>query len=254
MTRIYTAGLVLFFSFSAIAQAPAGGRGAAPQKRIRALVVSGGCCHDYVGQDKILMEVVSKALPVDWTVLYQGGASSDARIPIYDSPDYAKGFDIVVHNECYANISDESFLKTILAPHRAGVPAIIIHCSLHSYRAAKVDDWREFMGATSRRHTKAHNIAVKVTAPDNPIMQGIKADWTTPTDELYVIEKLWPNAKALATAVSPEEGHAEYPVAWTNEYHGARVFGTTLGHGDTWKEKEYQEMMVRAFKWALKRD
>src|SRR6476469_3961340 len=40
----------------------------AGQPRIKALIVSGGCCHDYSGEAKVLMDTVSKVLPVDWTV------------------------------------------------------------------------------------------------------------------------------------------------------------------------------------------
>jgi type 1 glutamine amidotransferase len=73
-------------------------------------------------------------------------------------------------------------------------------------------------------------------------------------DELYVIDKLWPNAKALATAVSPDD-QREYPVVWVNEYGGARVFGTTLGHGnDTWQDPIFQDLLVRGFKWAVKKE
>ena len=64
---------------------------------------------------------------------------------------------------------------------------------MHSYRAAEVDDWREFLGVTSRRHTKPFNIPVKIAAADHSVMKGFKADWVTPVDELYVIDKLWPN-------------------------------------------------------------
>ena len=126
---------------------------------------------------------------------------------------------------------------------------------MHSYRAATVDDWREFLGVTSRRHTRAFNIPVRIVAKDHGVMSGFKADWVTPVDELYVIEKLWPNAKALATAVSPED-QTEYPLAWVNEYGGrTRVFGTTLGHGnDTWNDPVYQDLLTRGFKWALRRE
>jgi len=27
----------------------------------------------------------------------------DGKLPLYDNPDWAKGFDIVVHNECWAD-------------------------------------------------------------------------------------------------------------------------------------------------------
>ena len=52
-------------------QTPPAGRGqgaGAPQgPRINALVVSGGGYHDYPLQAKVLMDTISKALPVDWT-------------------------------------------------------------------------------------------------------------------------------------------------------------------------------------------
>lgn len=252
--------VLLLLALASMTGAPFAQRGGAQQgapaePRLKALVVSGGCCHDYTGQNKILVESIRKAVPtVDWMIAYQGGTGTNARIPLYSDPNWFKGYDIIVHNECYADVGDETFIRGITAAHHAGIPSMVLHCSMHSYRSAKIDDWRELMGVTSRRHTRAHQISVKIAAPDDPIMTGLKPDWVTPTDELYVIDKLWPNARALATAVSPEAGNAEYPVVWVNDYHGARVFGTTLGHGDTWNEPVFQELLVRGFKWALKRD
>ena len=113
---------------------------------------------------------------------------------------------------------------------------------MHTFRAATIDDWREFLGVTTRRHTKAHNISVKVAAKDHAVMKGFKEDWVTPVDELYVIEKFWPNSTALATAVSPED-QKEYPLAWVSDYGGTRVFGTTIGHGnDTWNDPAFQDL------------
>ena len=244
------------------AGAPAGQRGRggpgdpfAGQPRIKALIVSGGCCHDYSGEAKVLMDTVSKVLPVDWTVAVQGGRGTVGNISLYDNPNWISGFDIVIHNECFADVSDPAYLRKITNAHKGGVPAIVIHCSMHSYRAAEVDDWREFLGVTSRRHTTAHNISVKIAAPDEPVMKGMKTDWVTPVDELYVIEKIWPNTKALATAVSPED-NKEYPLVWINQYNGStRVFGTTIGHGEaTWNDPVFQDLLTRGFKWALKRD
>jgi type 1 glutamine amidotransferase len=268
LTTIAAVSLVLHLAAApagqAGAQAPAEGRQAgrgspqdqfAGQPRVKALVVSGGCCHDYSGEAKVLMDTISRALPVDWTVAVQGGRGTKGNISLYDNPNWINGFDIVIHNECFADVSDPAYIRRITSAHRGGIPAMVIHCSMHSYRAAEVDDWREFLGVTSRRHTQAHNIAVKIAAPDHSTMKGFKADWVTPVDELYVIEKLWPNAKALATAVSPEDRN-EYPLVWVNQYGGStRVFGTTIGHGEpTWNDPVFQDLLTRGFKWAVKRE
>lgn len=89
---------------------------------------------------------------------------------------------------------------------------------------------------------------------ESSLTESIPTDWTTPTDELYVIDKVWPNSKVLATAVSPEEGNEIYPVIWTNDFHSARVFGTTLGHGETFDDPVFRDLLVRAFKWTVKRE
>jgi uncharacterized protein len=246
---------------AAAAQEPGAGRagGQSPaspgQPRIKALLVSGGCCHDYTGQNKVLIDTVRRVLPVDWMVSYQGGNGGAAMIPLYADPDWYKGFDVIVHNECYTDVSDPAYIRRITAAHRAGVPAIILHCSLHSYRAAKVDDWREMMGATSFTHPEEDApVTVKMTRQDDPIIKGLPLEWTTPIDELYVIEKFWPGARSLATAISPEPGHAEFPVVWTNDYHGARIFATSLGHAATWNEPIFQELLARGFQWVLRKD
>lgn len=234
------------------------GRGArdpfAGQPRINALIVSGGCCHEYPLQSRLLMEAVGRALPVDWSVVVQGGRGTRGSMPVYARSDWSKGFDIVIHNECLADVDDPEYIQRITAGHRGGPPAVVIHCAMHSYRAAAIDDWREFLGVTSRRHTKPFPISVRVVAPDHPAMKGFAQGWVTPVDELYVIDKVWPNTIALASAVSPEDKN-EYPLAWASEYAGARVFGTTLGHAnETWSDPVFQDLLTRGVKWALKRD
>lgn len=240
--------------------APAGARrGGGPadpmagQPRIRALVVSGGCCHDYPAQNRLLVDAVRRALPMDWTIVIEGGTGTTGNQRVYDKADWAAGYDLVVHNECFAGNTDETMIRRIVDAHRR-VPAVVIHCAMHTYRSAPTADlWREFLGVTSTRHTAQHRITAKLAADAGPILDGFKADWVSPTDELYVIDKLWPNAKALATAVSPED-QKEYALFWTNNYYGTRVFGTGLGHGNaTWEDPAFQDLLVRGVRWAAGR-
>ena len=123
---------------------------------------------------------------------------------------------------------------------------------MHTYRSAEIDDWREFLGITSRRHDHQSNYPVKKVT-EHLILKGIPDNWVTAKDELYVIEKLWPNAKALATSKSEQDGK-EYPVAWINQYGKARVFGTTYGHSDdTFRDQAFLDLVSRGLLWSAGR-
>ena len=223
--------------------------------RVKALLIASGAFHDYGHQSRVLVEAVNKALPVDWTIALQGSANgTNTRYPVYDRADWAAGFDIVIHNECSADVADPVFIRRITEAHRnGGVPAMVIHCSMHSYRAAQVDDWRELLGVTTRMHTPQFRIPVKWSETGHPVTKGLQPGWVTPMDELYVIEKFWPGSHALASAIDPRTSR-EHPVAWTNDFNGVRVFGTTLGHGNaTWDDPIYQDLLVRGFTWAIGR-
>ena len=155
-----------------------------------------------------------------------------------------------MHNECFADTISPEYIRKITTAHKAGKPAVVIHCAMHTYRAASVDDWREFLGVTSRRHEEQIRYVVKPSLKDHPIMEGFPAEWKTPLDELYVIEKVWPNTKALAVTLDEKLGQ-EMPVIWVHEYEGTRVFGTTYGHSDdTFRDPVYLNYLSRGILWA----
>jgi len=217
---------------------------------LRALLITGGCCHDYGLQSKALMEAVKKFGDVTWTVVNEGGTSKNHKSTLYDNPNWAKGYDVVVHNECFADLNDIAYVRKITAGHKGGTPAVVIHCAMHTYRVLQEDDWREFLGVTSRRHDHQSQYIVKPVNKEHAIMREFPSTWTTPMDELYVIEKLWPGARALAKSKSEADGN-EYPCIWTNDYHGTRVFGTTFGHGNaTWSDPVYVTYVARGVLWA----
>ncbi|HVR35834.1 MAG TPA: ThuA domain-containing protein [Methylomirabilota bacterium] len=217
---------------------------------IRALLVTGGCCHNYRFQSEALTEGIAKRADTEWTVVNEGGRGTRAMIELYDDPDWAKAFDVVVHNECFADTADPDYIRKITAAHKAGKPAVVVHCAMHTYRAAEVDDWREFLGVTSRHHEHQSRYPVKIVAKEHPVMKGFPTDWVTPMDELYVVQKLWPAATTLAVSVSERTGE-EQPVVWVNDYHGTRVFGTTYGHSDdTFRDPVFIDLLARGLVWA----
>lgn len=239
----------------ALASTGCAARAAKPADRpVRALLITGGCCHDYTLQANALTEGTKRLGAIEWTVVNEGGTGTKAQLPLYDDPSWAKPYDVVVHNECFADTTEPGYIRKITAGHKAGVPAVVVHCAMHTYRAAEVDDWRELLGVTSRRHDHQAEYPVTLLAAGHPAFKGFPASWTTPKDELYILEKVWPGATPLATSKSEKDG-STHAVAWTHDYHGTRVFGTTLGHSTgTWQDPVFVTMVSRAVFWAAGRD
>ncbi len=221
-------------------------------KPIRALLVTGGCCHDYQRQKLILSKGVSARANVVWTVVQQGGTGTNAKIPLYEDPNWADGFDVVVHNECFAGVSDKDWVERILRPHREGLPALLIHCAMHSYRTGD-DKWFEFVGVQSPRHGAHYAYSVDNQQPDHPIMKEFGRSWVAPKGELYHTVKLFPTAEVLAHAKRKPDNEPQVCV-WTNQYGKGRVFGTTIGHyNETMSEPRYLDLITRGLLWSVDR-
>jgi type 1 glutamine amidotransferase len=222
---------------------------AAETKPLRALLITGGCCHDYPRQKEILPQGISARANVEWTIVHDPRTGTTGKIDIYAKDDWAKGYDVVVHNECFADEKEPAWLERILAPHRAGMPALVIHCAMHCYRAPN-EEWFKFCGVTSHRHGSHFAYPMKLAKADHPIVLGMPATWQTPVEDLYNIVKVWPDATPLASGYSHETKKDEVNV-WINTYGKGRVFGTTLGHyNKTMEEAWFLDLTARGLLWA----
>jgi len=226
---------------------------------IQALLVTGGCCHDYDRQKLILTRGISARADVRWTVVHQGGATTNTAIPLYNDPNWAVGFDIVVHNECFSDVKDLEFVDRILKPHKDGTPAILIHCAMHCYRTGD-NRWFEFVGMQSPGHGPHYSYTADNVKKDHPIMQGFGPTFVAPKGELYHSMKVFDTATPLAQANRESDGMPQVCV-WTNDYNkgdkqrGTKVFGCTMGHyNETMAEPKYLDMMAKAVLWAVDRD
>jgi type 1 glutamine amidotransferase len=244
-------------------------------KPIRALLVAGGCCHDYEHQKDILTRGISSRANVQWTIAYDPDTTTGHKNPIYEKPDWSKDFDVVVHDECSSGVKDMDSIETILRPHKAGLPGVVLHCGMHSYRTEGWDKkvatpWMQFTGLISTGHGPQQPIAITFVDQDHPITKSL-GDWTTINEELYnnASGKLEPTAHALArgkqvyTAFPKKDGKvdktagkevtAEAVVVWTNTYNGkTKVFSTTLGHNNaTVDDPRYLDLVTRGLLWSV---
>ncbi len=224
------------------------------EKPIKALFICGGCCHDYAKQKDIITKGISARANVDWTIAYDTDNGTSHINPVYNNADWSKGYDVVVHDECSADVKDLGVINRILKPHRDGLPAVVIHCGMHCYRSAGFPDvtpWFEFTGMQSTGHGAQLPIEIHFTDADSPITKGLK-DWTTIHEELYnnSAGKPLDTAHPLATGA---QGTNKTIVAWTNEYKGkTKVFCTTIGHNnETCADPRYLDLVTRGLLWSV---
>lgn len=219
-------------------------------KPLRALLITGGCCHDYRMQKLLLSEGISKRANVTFDIIHEGGTAGDHKVKIYQRKDWTKGYDVIVHNECFGKVTDVAFIDRMAAAHKAGTPAVVIHCAMHSYRRAGTDEWRKVLGVSSMRHQQHTAVDVENLKPDHPVMKGFPKKWKTPKGELYEITKLWDGCTPLAQAYGVRT-KSNHTCVWINEYGKGRTFGTTLGHhNETMDNNVYMDLVTRGLLWA----
>ena len=265
--------LVLGAALLAAVSAPA----ADAVKPLRVLLVAGGCCHDYATQTRILEQGIEARVRADVEVVFNPDKSTKATFEIYGNPDWASGYDVVIHDECSADVTDPAYVERILAAHRRGTPAVNLHCAMHCYRwgdfrqpvaaGAENGGWFEMLGLQSTGHGPQQPIEIVFADRAHPVVQSL-TDWKTVNEELYNNIQVLPTAKVLATgrqlvppkpkkdepadpAAKPTEANAV--VAWTNEYgpNKTRIFSTTLGHNnDTVADDRYLDLVTRGLLWA----
>jgi hypothetical protein len=237
-------------------------------KPLKALLLAGGCCHDYEHQKDILKQGIEARANVTVDVIYVADGNTRPAFPIYGHPDYAKGYDVVIHDECAADINDTNIIQGVLQPHQDGIPGVNLHCAMHCYRfgdfskplpaGAPNAHWYEYLGLHSSGHGPQEPIAIQFTDTTNAVTTGL-ADWTTIHEEHYNNIHVYDTAHALAhgtQVIKNEKGQPQrtndFVVAWENIYRGkTRVFSTTIGHNnETVADARYLDLVTRGLLWA----
>lgn len=247
---------------------------AAAPAPLKALLITGGCCHDYAKQKDALKKGLEARANVVVDQIHVADSSTKPALPIYGNPDYAKGYDIVIHDECAADIKDKAVIEGVLKPHRDGIPGVNLHCAMHSYRSGNygapvkpgADNaiWFEYLGLQSTGHGPQVPVAITFVDQTSPITKGLE-NWTTINEELYNNIQVLPTATPLARgkqvfkqvkkdAEGKEvvtERSTETVVIWNNLYGKTRVFSTTVGHNTkTVEDARYLDLVTRGLLWA----
>jgi hypothetical protein len=233
---------------------------AEPVAPLKALLILGGCCHDYKTQKDILSAGIETRANIKVDICYSPDTNTRPKFTCYEKDTWSDGYDVIIHDECAADIKDLVMLNRILAPHRKGVPGVNLHCAMHSYRTAQnykapvvagTDEslWFDYLGLHSSSHGPQLPIEIIFLPGASPITNGFE-NWTTIKEELYNNITVHDSAKPVANGKQAEK---EAVVAWTNFYgeKKTRVFSTTLGHNnETIADARYLDLVTRGVLWA----
>lgn len=211
------------------------GRTTAAETPLNALIVtSQGVYHNYRQQTWILAHRIAEHANVRFDV-------SLAETERWRTTDYSEGYDILIYNLCIADNTDAALIANMRRQtEELGVPALVIHCTMHSFR--DTDLWWPMLGLKTTEHEPLRALSPLKREP-HAILSGIPDDWTLTHDELYI--NLAFEGLPLLT-VTGEDGQ-EHVTAWLSYPGGTPVFGTTLGHSEeTIKNPPYQRMLANA--------
>lgn len=220
-----------------------------------------GTYHKYTPQMAVFKEIAKKA---GWEVTYMTGRH-EPQIKKLRTKEFAKGYDAIVYNFCFAKSKDLEAASNIMAQTRdLGVPALMIHCTMHSWwdtykngKAGAIGDhykgqakatpqivaewnknnagkrfpaWGDFTGIASTRHGPKKPIEVTIDdkAKNHPALKGFpKEGYTTDNTELY--NNVY-QLKEVKPILHGKQGNAKAVVLWSCPQGKSQVMGLTIGH------------------------
>ena len=149
---------------------------------------------------------------------------------------------------------------------RSGKPLVAIRVSIVPFQVKPEDrpdghvSWHDFdqevlgchyRGYDKRSRETGCDVSIVNAAKGHAILRGIEVDSFHSKSWLYKLEPLAKSTTLLLQGRWSRDRPAE-PVAFTNTYNGARVFYTSLGHPDDFKNESFRRLLANSIAWALK--
>ena len=134
---------------------------------------------------------------------------------------------------------------------QAGKPVVGLRTASHAFQTWLEFD-KEVLGGNYVGHYGTGpitQVTLAEKAKDHPILAGVKP--FTTAYSLYKNTGAAADIDLLATGVIP--GHTE-PLAWARVQNGGRVFYTSLGGPDDFKNESFRRLVVNAIFWTAKRN
>lgn len=178
-------------------------------------------------------------------------------------------------------------MKHIIDYTESGRPILGIRNATHPFKYAKHPDspyarygsaskdpqggWgRLVLGETWVSHygknlVESTRCDVAPAALDHPIFRGVSTSFWLPDDVYGISDALSGDSAPVllgqplegwASEAKPVTGKTPQPIAWTKSYTGAsgktaRIFTSTMGHGDAFKVEDFRRLLTNACMWCM---
>ncbi|MCC7084359.1 MAG: ThuA domain-containing protein [Pirellulales bacterium] len=210
-------------------------------KPLKVLYITGGVYHDYEKLTPLLTDGMKKHANVEFDIKWGLDAIRDKKL--------GEGYDSIVYNICYGEDNDPPLIENFLRVTREGKPTVLVHCSMHCFRAS--DAWTECCGMRTRRHDPYRAFGTEKVTAEHPAIKQFPDDWKTPGDELYQTINLPETSTPLLRSTRLDENGKKSTVCWVHKYGKANVFGTTLGHDiKTCEQDDYHRLLAHGLLWS----
>jgi type 1 glutamine amidotransferase len=145
--------------------------------------------------------------------------------------------------------TDGAALECVKKYMTSGKPVVALRTASHGFQNW-LDADKLVFGGNYGNHFKAgvaFTAKVNPAAKDHPVLKGLGP--ITTTGSLYRNEPINPDATVLLRGQTPESKIA-HPVAWVRTANGGRVFYTSLGTPEDFRNPEFLKLVTNALFWT----
>mgnify|MGYP001942906014 CR=1 FL=1 len=243
-----------------------------------------GSYHDYTYQRKQFEKL---AVSKGWKLNVLSGTHEQVEQQLATDKDFGAGSDVIVYNMCMAHCANPEVPHNIMKQtQEKGIPAILTHCSLHSFwptfkeqgenaihpgdAHAKVHTrkdllaewktthpgeafpaWPNFTGLASTSHSPQGFVKCTVLDKEHPAVSGVSDFTSVKGEELYynfINEQDSPQSK-LVLKGEIESGQTAV-VLWENPFAGSKVISFSLGHdSEQWTQTEFLKVLENSVEY-----
>jgi putative membrane-bound dehydrogenase-like protein len=243
-TLSYAEIVDLFAYLAADAQKTVAAPGSPATKKLKVCLVSGS--FEYKSDESLaaFQKYLESTFPIECTRVF-AKSDKDKSLPGLENLDAC---DVAIFFTRRLRIDGDS-LDRVKKYVQSGKPIVGIRTASHGFQ-----NWLEMDKLVFGGDYKGHfgqNIECKITveprAKDHPVLKGVGGFKTT--GGLYKNPNVASDVTVLLRGTIPEGSE---PVAWVREKGGRRVFYTSLGHPDDFKDANFTRLLVNALAWTTK--